>query len=68
MSKHQLLMDALAGLIEASDSMIGTFSVIRGDTPEDSDVHTHDDWAEEFLKDCLDDARAALAKATGEQA
>jgi len=62
------LAQALADLIEAADSMAGTYGCIRGDTPEDSDTHTHDQWAESFLKECADAARAAIAKATGEGA
>lgn len=51
----------LADLLEAVDSMRGTFGCIRGDAPEDADTHTHDDWAEKFLAERADAARAALA-------
>ncbi len=43
------LVEALAELIEGAESMLGTCGVVRGDTPEDADEHTHDDWAEDFL-------------------
>ena len=59
------LLQALADLLEAADSMCGTFGCIRGDTPEDADTFIHDEWAEAFLKERADSARAAIAKATG---
>lgn len=43
------LVEALAELIEGAEYMLGTCGAVRGDTPEDADEHTHDDWAEEFL-------------------
>ena len=55
------LVAALANLIEAADSMRGTYGCIWGDTPEDSDTYTHDKWAEEFLHERADESRAALA-------
>ena len=61
------LLDALRDLIEAADSMRATFGCIRGDTPEDSDTFIHEEWAEDFLKERADAARAAIA-ATGEHA
>ncbi len=45
--------------------MLGTCGCIRGETPEDADTHTHDDWAEKFLREHVQQARAALAKAKG---
>jgi hypothetical protein len=62
------LLAALQDLIEAADSMRATFGCIRGDTPEDSDTFIHDEWAEGFLQERADAARAAIAAATGEQA
>jgi hypothetical protein len=59
------LVQALQDLIEAAQSMAGTCGVIRGDTPEDADIHTHDDWAEKFLAERTTAALAAVAKATG---
>ena len=57
--------DALADLIEAADSMRGTYGCVRGETPEDDDTHIHDKWAEDFLSERTEQARAAIAKATG---
>jgi len=62
------LLAALHDLIEAADSMRATFGCIRGDTPEDSDMFIHEEWAEDFLKERADAALAAIAKATGKQA
>jgi hypothetical protein len=62
------LLAALNELIEAADSMRATFGRIRGNTPEDSDTFIHEKWAEGFLQERADAARAAIAKATGEQA
>ena len=59
------LLAVLADLLEAADSMAGTYGCIRGDTPEDSDTHIHDEWAEGFLKERAEAARAAISKATG---
>ncbi len=62
---EQQLRRALDDLIEGAESMLGTCGCVRGDTPEDSDTHTHDDWAEKFLRERVQEARAATAKATG---
>ncbi len=61
----QRALSELLDLIEAAEAMLGTCGCIRGDTPEDADTHTHDDWAEKFLRERVQQARAALAKATG---
>jgi hypothetical protein len=61
---EQQLRRALDDLIEGAESMLGTCGCVRGDTPEDSDTHTHDDWAEKFLSERLDAARAALKERT----
>jgi hypothetical protein len=57
------LLAALNELIEAADSMRATFGCIRGNTPEDSDTFIHEEWAEDFLKERADAARAAINKA-----
>ena len=57
------LLAALRDLIEAAESMQGTFGCIRGRTPEHDDLHTHDQWAEGFLAERLETAKAALAVA-----
>jgi hypothetical protein len=59
------LLAALNDLLSAVQSVIGTFGVIRGDTPEDADIHTHDDWAEKLLKERADAACDVVAKAEG---
>ena len=59
------LVEALEALLEASDSMCGTFGCILGETPEHEDTHTHDKWAEDFLKERTAEARATLANASG---
>ena len=59
------LLAALTDLLEAADSMRGTFGCIQGGHPEEDDAHTHDKWAEDFLKERADAARAAIATATG---
>jgi hypothetical protein len=51
--------EALRDVQEAAESMLGTCGCIQGDTPEDEDTHTHDGWAEEFLRECV--AKAAQA-------
>lgn len=61
------LVQALQDMIEAAQSMAGTCGVIRGDTPEDADIHTHDDWAEKFLAERTAAALAVVAKAAGVQ-
>lgn len=61
------LLQALRDLLEAAGSIQGTFGCIRGDTPEDADLHIHDEWAEGFLKERADQAIAVLAKMEGQQ-
>lgn len=57
------LLEAMSDLLEAVESMRGTYGEIRGETPEDADTHTHDKWAEEFLREREQAARAAIAAA-----
>ena len=64
----QTLLDALNGLMEAAESMLGTTGVIRGDTPEDDDTFIHDEWAESFLAERCEDARIAIANHAREAA
>ena len=59
------LLQTLRDLLEAVGSIQGTFGVIRGATPEDRDLHLHDEWAEGFLKERADAAYDVLAKAEG---
>jgi hypothetical protein len=59
------LLAMLAGLLEAADSMRGTFGCIQGRHPEEDDIHTHEEWAQDFLKERAEMARAAIAKAEG---
>lgn len=59
------LVEALQELIEGAESMLGTCGVIRGATPEDSDMFLHDDWAEDFLTERTTAARALIAKHKG---
>jgi hypothetical protein len=59
------LLAALADLLEAADSMRGTYGCIQGRHPEEDDTHTHDKWAADFLQERADAARAAIAQATG---
>ncbi len=63
-AEREALRAALKELLEAADSMAGTFGVIYGDTPEDADTHTHDRWAEEFLIERAEAALAALKEPT----
>jgi hypothetical protein len=63
-AERDALRAELAELIEGAESMLGTCGVVWGETPEDSDTHTHDDWAEKFLSERLDAARAALKERT----
>lgn len=63
MSKE--LLSTLHDLVEAAESMLGTCGVIRGDTPEDADTFTHDEWAEKYLDERLREARVAISKAEG---
>jgi len=58
------LLAKLNDLLEAVETMQGTYGCVRGDTPEDSDTFTHDEWAEKFLQERASEARAAIAKAT----
>lgn len=60
------LLEALQNLIEAAESMKGTYTFVQGKTPEHEDHYGHEKWAEEFLQETTDAARAAIAKATGE--
>ena len=62
------LLEALNNLLEAVESMQGTYGCVRGDTPEDSDTFMHEEWAEKFLQERANDAVAVLAKATGSAA
>ena len=59
------LLEAMQGLIEAAESMLGTCGVDRGDTPQDADTFFHDEWAEELLSERLAAASLALAAARG---
>ena len=59
---EQQLRRALNDLIEGAESMLGTCGVVRGDTPEDADTHTHDDWAEDFLAERTKAAIDLIAK------
>jgi hypothetical protein len=59
------LLAALRDLAEAVESMQATFGCIRGGTPEEDDMHIHEEWAEGFLKIRMEYASAAIAKATG---
>lgn len=60
------LLEALQNLIEAAESMKGTYTFVQGKTPEHEDHYGHEKWAEEFLQETADAARAAIAKVTGE--
>jgi len=60
------LLEALQNLIEAAESMKGTYTFVQGKTPEHEDHYGHEKWAEEFLQETTDAARTAIAKATGE--
>lgn len=57
------LLEALENLIEAADSMSATYGRLFGKTPEDDDTFIHDQWAEGFLSERADAARAAIASA-----
>jgi hypothetical protein len=59
------MLAAMADLLEAVDSMRNTFGRIEGRHPEEDDKHTHEKWAENFLQERADAARAAIAKAQG---
>ena len=59
------LVEALNNLLEAVESMQGTYGCVRGDTPEDADTFTHDEWAEKFLQERANAAGAALSRAPG---
>jgi hypothetical protein len=54
------LLDALENLIEAADSMQGTYGRLFGKTPEDDDTFIHEQWAEEFLSERSNEARKAI--------
>lgn len=56
------LLAALEELVEAADSMRATFGCICGDTPEDADTFIHEQWAEGFLQERADAARALIAE------
>ena len=60
------LLEALQNLIEAAESMKGTYTFVQGKTPDHEDQYGHEKWAEEFLQETTDAARTAIAKATGE--
>jgi hypothetical protein len=62
------LLAALKDLAEAVESMQATFGCIQGGHPEEDDMHFHEKWAEEFLKERMEPVRAAIAKAEGNQA
>jgi hypothetical protein len=62
------LLVALKDLAEAVESMQATFGCIQGGHPEEDDMHFHEKWAEEFLKERMEPVRAAIAKAEGNQA
>ena len=57
------LLAALADLLEAADSMRATYGCIQARHLEEDDTHTHDQWAEDFLQERADAARAAIAAA-----
>jgi hypothetical protein len=61
------LLEALQILVEAAESMKGTYTFEQGKTPEHEDHYGHEKWAEVFLQETADAARAAIAKATGDQ-
>lgn len=61
------LLEALQGLVEAEESMRATYTCAYGKTPEDDDHFGHEKWAGEFLLERANAARAAIAKAQGEQ-
>jgi len=65
-AREARLLAAMEELIEAADSMRATFGCIRSDTPEDSDTFTHEEWAEDFLKERADAARALVAQCNPE--
>ena len=59
------LLSVLADLLEAADSMRDTFGCTQGRHPEEDDTYIHEKWAEDFLQERAEAARAAIAKATG---
>ena len=63
--QRDALLEALKGLVEAEESIRATYTRAYGKTPEDEDHYGHEKWAEEFLQERADEARAAIAKATG---
>ena len=58
------LLEALENLLEAVDSMSATYGCVYGETPEHDDLYLHEKWAEGFLSERADAARAVIAKAT----
>lgn len=56
------LRECLAELVEAADSMRGTYTFQQGKTPEDEDQYGHEAWAGEFLNERAEAARALLEK------
>lgn len=56
------LRESLAELVEAADSMRGTYTFQQGKTPEHEDHYGHEAWAGEFLHERAEAARALLEK------
>lgn len=56
------LLAALEDLLEAVQSMQGTYTKKCGDTPEDMDICMHDEWAESFLEERAEEAAEVLAQ------
>lgn len=56
------LEEAQRNLLEAADSMRATYGCITGATPEHDDTYIHEQWAEEFLRERAEAARALLSK------
>lgn len=54
------LRESLSELVEAADSMRGTYTFQQGKTPEHEDHYGHEAWAGEFLHERAEAARALL--------